>query len=144
MAERCNSPADAGHLEGYGQTGPYRKAAGYDVVIEGAFACLALSWHVLRPPLLGEAGLMHITGEPDKPPCKVGVAVTDISTGLYAHGAILAALLSRQQTGKGLWIDCNLFDTQVCAPSHAFSAWLMLAVDSRTSKHCLKLLDWRR
>ncbi|QRV92617.1 CaiB/baiF CoA-transferase family protein [Ceratobasidium sp. AG-Ba] len=71
-------------ITGYGQTGPYRQAAGYDVVIEG------------------EAGLMHITGEPDGPPCKVGVAVTDISTGLYAHGAIMAGLLSRQQTGKGV------------------------------------------
>jgi succinate---hydroxymethylglutarate CoA-transferase len=40
--------------------------------------------------------------------------VTDISTGLYAHGAIMAALLSRQKTGKGVWIDCNLFESQVC------------------------------
>jgi succinate--hydroxymethylglutarate CoA-transferase len=43
----------------------------------------------------------------------VGVAVTDIATGLYAHGAIMAGILSRQQTGKGLWIDCNLFESQV-------------------------------
>ncbi|KAH9180467.1 CAIB/BAIF family enzyme [Lactarius sanguifluus] len=81
-------------ITGYGQTGPYRTAAGYDVVIEG------------------EAGLMHITGEPDRPPSKVGVAVTDISTGLYTHGAIMAALISRQKTGKGVWIDCNLFESQ--------------------------------
>lgn len=47
------------------------------------------------------------------PPAKVGVAATDIATGLYAHGAIMAALLSRQQTGKGVWIDCNLFESQV-------------------------------
>ena len=53
------------------------------------------------------------TGEPDRPPSKVGVAVTDISTGLYAHGAIMAALISRQKTGKGVWIDCNLFESQV-------------------------------
>lgn len=53
------------------------------------------------------------TGEPDRPPSKVGVAVTDISTGLYAHGAIMAALLSRHRTGQGVWIDCNLFDSQV-------------------------------
>lgn len=80
----------------------------------------------------GEAGLMHMyvlrytsaecsygvcyvnsTGEPDRAPSKVGVAVTDIATGLYAHGAIMAALLSRQQTGRGVWIDCSLFDSQV-------------------------------
>lgn len=44
---------------------------------------------------------------------KVGVAVTDIACGLYAHGAIMAALISRQQTGQGAFIDCNLFDSQV-------------------------------
>ena len=53
------------------------------------------------------------TGEPDGHPCKVGVAATDVATGLYAHGAILSALLSVQRTGKGVWIDCNLMETQV-------------------------------
>jgi crotonobetainyl-CoA:carnitine CoA-transferase CaiB-like acyl-CoA transferase len=57
------------------------------------------------------------TGEADRPPSKVGVAATDIATGLYAHGAIMAALLSRQQTGKGVWIDCNLFESQVNSSS---------------------------
>jgi len=57
--------------------------------------------------------VLHSTGEVDGAPCKVGVAATDIATGLYAHGAIMAGLLSRQQTGKGVWIDCNLFETQV-------------------------------
>lgn len=55
------------------------------------------------------------TGEPDRPPAKVGVAATDIATGLYTHGAIMAALFSRQQTGKGVWIDCNLFESQACS-----------------------------
>lgn len=94
-------------ITGYGQTGPYRTAAGYDVVIEG------------------EAGLMHITGEPDRPPSKVGVAVTDISTGLYAHGAIMAALLSRQKTGKGAWIDCNLFESQIAGLANIASNYLI-------------------
>lgn len=53
------------------------------------------------------------------------MAVTDISTGLYAHGAILAALLSRQQTGKGVWIDCNLFETQIAGLANVASAWLI-------------------
>ena len=88
-----------------------------------------------------EAGLMHMwvpaiatrfrlvelyaisTGEPDGPPCKVGVAATDIATGLYAHGAIMAGLLSREKTGQGVWIDCNLFESQVCgACNGAFHA----------------------
>ncbi|KIO25713.1 hypothetical protein M407DRAFT_75368 [Tulasnella calospora MUT 4182] len=102
-------------ITGYGQTGPYRKAAGYDVVIEG------------------EAGLMHITGEPDRPPCKVGVAVTDISTGLYAHGSILAALLSRQQTGKGVWIDVNLFETQIAGLANIASNYLIAGAEG--SRH---------
>lgn len=94
-------------ITGYGQTGPYRTAAGYDVVIEA------------------EAGLMHITGEPDRSPSKVGVAVTDISTGLYAHGAIMAALISRQKTGKGVWIDCNLFESQIAGLANIASNYLI-------------------
>ncbi|OSD07309.1 CAIB/BAIF family enzyme [Trametes coccinea BRFM310] len=94
-------------ITGYGQTGPFRKAAGYDVIVEA------------------EAGLMHITGEPDGPPCKVGVAVTDIATGLYAHGAIMAALLSRQRTGKGVWIDCNLFESQLAGLANIASNYLI-------------------
>jgi crotonobetainyl-CoA:carnitine CoA-transferase CaiB-like acyl-CoA transferase len=49
----------------------------------------------------------------DGPPCKVGVAMTDLATGLYAHGAIMAALLERHKTGKGQKIECNLLSTQV-------------------------------
>ncbi|KAI0256608.1 CAIB/BAIF family enzyme [Lactifluus subvellereus] len=100
-------------ITGYGQTGPYRTAAGYDVVIEA------------------EAGLMHITGEPDRPPSKVGVAVTDISTGLYAHGAIIAALISRQKTGKGVWIDCNLFESQIAGLANIASNYLIAGKEAQ-------------
>ncbi|KAF9026102.1 CAIB/BAIF family enzyme [Hymenopellis radicata] len=102
-------------ITGYGQTGPYRKAAGYDVIIEG------------------EAGLMHITGEPDRPPAKVGVAATDIATGLYTHGAIMAALFSRQQTGKGVWIDCNLFESQIAGLANIASNYLIAGQEA--SRH---------
>ena len=51
------------------------------------------------------------TGEPDQPPCKVGVAATDIATGLYVYGAIMAGLISQECTGCGLWIACNLLDS---------------------------------
>ncbi|TFK48653.1 CAIB/BAIF family enzyme [Heliocybe sulcata] len=102
-------------ITGYGQTGPYRTAAGYDVIVEA------------------EAGLMHITGEPDGPPCKVGVAATDIATGLYAHGAIMAALLSRHQTGKGVWIDCNLFETQIAGLANIASNYLIAGKEA--SRH---------
>ncbi|KDQ62235.1 hypothetical protein JAAARDRAFT_30120 [Jaapia argillacea MUCL 33604] len=102
-------------ITGYGQTGPYSEAAGYDVIIEG------------------EAGLMHITGEPDGPPCKVGVAATDVATGLYTHGAIMAAIISRHKTGKGVWIDCNLFESQIAGLANIASNYLIAGKEA--SRH---------
>ncbi|GAA5971997.1 hypothetical protein JCM11641_002448 [Rhodosporidiobolus odoratus] len=94
-------------ISGYGQTGPYSRNPGYDVNIEA------------------EAGLMHITGEPDGPPVKVGVAITDLTTGLYAKSSILAALLSRQQTGQGVHIDINLFESQIASLANIASNYLI-------------------
>lgn len=79
-------------ITGFGQTGPYAHRAGYDFIIQGM------------------AGLMSVTGEPEGQPQKVGVAVTDIFTGVYAATAILAALLQRAVTGKGQQIDMALMD----------------------------------
>ncbi|TCM66962.1 crotonobetainyl-CoA:carnitine CoA-transferase CaiB-like acyl-CoA transferase [Acinetobacter calcoaceticus] len=88
-------------ITGFGQTGPRAAEPGYDFVIQGL------------------SGLMSITGEPDDVvgggPQKVGVAVTDIQTGLYATVAIQAALISRQHTQTGQYIDMSLFDVQVAA-----------------------------
>ncbi len=77
-------------VTGYGQTGPYSSRAGYDVMVEAEF------------------GLMHITGSRDGPPVKVGVAVTDLTTGLYTSNSIMAALISRAKTGRGQHIDAAL------------------------------------
>lgn len=82
-------------ITGYGQTGPLAHKAGYDFAIQA------------------EGGLMSITGNPGEEPQKVGVAVTDLMTGVYAATAILAALHERQRTGKGRVIDAALFDVQV-------------------------------
>lgn len=82
-------------ITGYGQTGPYRDRAGYDVMVEA------------------EMGLMHITGPRDGPPVKAGVAVTDLTTGLYTSNAIMAALIGRGKTGRGQHIDAALSDCQV-------------------------------
>ena len=86
-------------ITGYGQTGPYSERAGYDYAIQG----------------LG--GLMSVTGErddlPGGGPQKVGVAVADLFTGMYATVAILAALRHRDATGEGQAIDMALLDTQV-------------------------------
>ncbi|KAF9071244.1 CAIB/BAIF family enzyme [Rhodocollybia butyracea] len=101
-------------VTGYGQSGPYSRHAGYDVIVEG------------------EAGLMHITGEPyPAPPVKVGVAATDIATGLYTHGAVMAALIGRAKTGKGCWIDCNLFDTQVAGLANIASNYLIAGQEAK-------------
>lgn len=94
-------------ITGYGQTGPYRKRAGYDVMVEA------------------EMGLMHITGSRDGPPVKVGVAVTDLTTGLYTSNSILAALLARAKTGKGQHIDVALSDCQVASLSNIASSALI-------------------
>ncbi|KAI5117242.1 hypothetical protein M0805_001560 [Coniferiporia weirii] len=102
-------------ISGYGQDGPYSKAPGYDVIIEA------------------EAGLMHITGESGRQPCKVGVAATDIATGLYAHGAIMAALISRNKTGQGVWIDCNLFESQIAGLANIASNYLIAGKEA--SRH---------
>nr|WP_227754223.1 CaiB/BaiF CoA-transferase family protein [Stagnihabitans tardus] len=79
-------------ITGFGQTGPYAHRAGYDFIIQGM------------------AGLMSVTGEPEGQPQKVGVAVTDVFTGVYAATAILAALVQRATTGKGQHIDMALMD----------------------------------
>jgi crotonobetainyl-CoA:carnitine CoA-transferase CaiB-like acyl-CoA transferase len=85
---------------------------GYDVIIEA------------------EGGLMSITGERDGPPVKVGVAVTDLSTGLYAHGAILAALFERQKTGLGQKIDVSLLECQVAGLANIASSHLIGGVEA--------------
>ncbi|MBI1417024.1 MAG: CoA transferase [Limimaricola sp.] len=82
-------------ITGFGQDGPYAARAGYDYILQGM------------------SGLMSITGEPDRQPQKVGVAVTDLMTGVYATTAILAALHQRGVTGRGQQIDMALFDVAV-------------------------------
>lgn len=84
-------------ITGYGSEGPYSKRPGYDVIAASM------------------GGLLHITGPRGGEPIKVGVAATDMATGLYAHGAILAALFHRSRTGHGQKIECNLLSTQVAS-----------------------------
>ena len=93
-------------ISGFGRTGPMKDAPGYD------FAIQALS------------GLMNITGPPDGPPYKVGVAVADILTGLYASNAILAALHARTRSGHGYAIDLALTDCALAAQVNVAQAFL--------------------
>lgn len=82
-------------ITGYGQTGPYSNRPGFDVMVEAEF------------------GLMHLTGSRGGEPVKVGVAVTDLTTGLYACNSIMAALLQRAHTGEGQHLDVCLSDVQI-------------------------------
>lgn len=82
-------------ITGFGQTGPDAQRAGYDFMIQGM------------------GGLMSVTGEPDGMPMKVGVALVDVMTGLYAANAVQAALLHREESGVGQYIDLALLDVQV-------------------------------
>src|SRR5262249_61578208 len=94
-------------ISGFGQTGPYRERAGYDAILQGF------------------TGLMAITGEPDGAPVKVGVALIDAITALYAHGAILAALHHRQQVGAGQYLELSLMECGIAALINAATAYLV-------------------
>jgi len=94
-------------ITGFGQNGPRADQAGYDFMIQG----------------LG--GLMSITGDPQGEPIKVGVAVADLFTGLYATVAILAALAYRDRTGIGQHIDLALFDCQLSMLANVASNYLV-------------------
>jgi crotonobetainyl-CoA:carnitine CoA-transferase CaiB-like acyl-CoA transferase len=80
-------------VSGFGQTGPRRNEPGYDAVMQG------------------EGGLMSITGAPDGPPFRLGVAIADIVSGMFAAYGIVAALFARQRTGRGQMIDVAMLDS---------------------------------
>lgn len=72
-----------------------------------------------------EFGLMHITGHRDGPPAKVGVAITDLTTGLYTSNSVMAALLGRGKTGKGQHLDIALSDCQTASLANIASSTLI-------------------
>jgi crotonobetainyl-CoA:carnitine CoA-transferase CaiB-like acyl-CoA transferase len=98
-------------ITGFGQTGPYAPRAGYDFLMQGM------------------GGLMSLTGRADgadgEGPLKVGVALTDIMTGLYATVAIQAALAHRERTGKGQHIDLALLDVQIACLANQAASYLI-------------------
>lgn len=100
-------------VSGYGRRGPYATRPGYDVIAASM------------------GGLLNITGAADGPPAKVGVAVTDMATGLYAHGAILAALFHRQRTNRGQKIDVDLLSTQLAGLINIGSNYLNAGVEAK-------------
>ncbi|WP_017753517.1 CaiB/BaiF CoA transferase family protein [Calidifontibacillus oryziterrae] len=94
-------------ITGFGQNGPYRKLPGYDSIIQAM------------------SGLMSITGSEESGPMKVGVAISDLFTGLYANIGILAALHERTRSGQGQSIDVSLFDSQLSVLANVASNYLI-------------------
>lgn len=94
-------------ISGFGQDGPYRERPGYDLLVQAM------------------GGVMSITGEADGQPMKVGVAISDVTSGLYATVAILAALAARERTGMGDRIDISLLDSTVSWLANVASAFLV-------------------
>jgi formyl-CoA transferase len=94
-------------ISGYGRTGPYQQMPGYDAIIQA------------------EGGMMGITGPEEGPPSRVGVPIVDITAGMLAAYSILAALLERDQSGKGQQIDISLLDTQIALLTNVASNYLI-------------------
>ena len=94
-------------VSGYGRTGPYAKRPGYDVIIQA------------------EGGMMGITGPEEGPPSRVGVPIVDITAGMFACSAILAALRARDITDEGQLVDVSLLDTQVALLTNVGSIYLV-------------------
>ncbi|MGH6694886.1 CaiB/BaiF CoA transferase family protein [Sphingopyxis sp.] len=97
-------------ITGFGQTGPYAHRAGYDYLVQAM------------------SGFMSLTGEPDGPPQKAGIAYADIFTGMYSAVAILAALRRRDVTGAGAHIDMALLDSQVAVLANQAANYLASGV----------------
>jgi formyl-CoA transferase len=100
-------------LSGYGRTGPYAERPGYDCVVQA------------------EGGLMGITGPEDGPPFRVGVPIIDITSGMFATSAILAALRVRDQTGEGQLVDISLLDSAVALLTNVASNYLVGGMEPR-------------
>jgi crotonobetainyl-CoA:carnitine CoA-transferase CaiB-like acyl-CoA transferase len=98
-------------VTGFGQTGPYASRGGYDFVAQGM------------------GGFMAITGEEGGQPLRAGVAMADVTTGLYATISILAALRHAERTGEGQHIDISLLDTQIACLANQAMNWLVGGVD---------------
>ncbi|MEY4636702.1 MAG: hypothetical protein RJA55_2500 [Acidobacteriota bacterium] len=92
-------------IAGYGQTGPRRNEAGYDAVMQA------------------EGGLMSVTGEADRPGYRLGVAITDMVSGLYCAQGITAALLARERSGRGQRVDIGMLDTTAALLTYQAANW---------------------
>ena len=94
-------------ISGFGQTGPYAKHPGFDQIAQGM------------------GGLMSITGEPERGPMRVGIPIADLCAGLFCALGILVALLEREVSGQGQWLQTSLLQAQVFMLDFQAARWLM-------------------
>jgi formyl-CoA transferase len=94
-------------ISGYGRTGPYAERPGYDAILQA------------------EGGMMSITGPVEGPPSRVGIPIIDITAGMFAATAILAALRARDLTGEGQLVDISLFDSHIALLTNVASNYLV-------------------
>ena len=94
-------------ISGFGQDGPYGKLPGFDQVAQGM------------------GGLMSITGAPGKGPMRAGIPVADLAAGLYTAIGILTAMVARERTGAGQWVQCSLLQAQVAMLDFQAERWLL-------------------
>ena len=98
-------------ISGYGRTGPMANKPGYDLIIQAY------------------SGLMHLTGDPNGPPQRVGFSLVDLFTGMLAYGSIVTALYHRDKTGEGQLIDTALLDGQVAAMSYHATGFIGTGIE---------------
>jgi formyl-CoA transferase len=96
-----------GSISGFGQDGPYAKRPGFDQIAQGM------------------GGLMSITGEPGRGPMRVGIPIADLTAGIFCAQGILLALIERERSGKGQWVQSSLLQAQVFMLDFQASRWLM-------------------
>ncbi|MGY4619527.1 crotonobetainyl-CoA:carnitine CoA-transferase CaiB-like acyl-CoA transferase [Bradyrhizobium sp. USDA 4472] len=96
-----------GSISGFGQDGPYHKRPGFDQIAQGM------------------GGLMSITGAPGQGPMRVGIPVADLTAGLFCAIGILTALLEREVSGKGQWVQTSLLQAQIFMLDFQAARWLM-------------------
>ena len=96
-------------ISGFGQDGPYADRPGFDQIAQGM------------------GGLMSITGEPGKGPMRVGIPIADLCAGLFAAQGAMLALLKRERSGKGQWVQTSLLQAQIFMLDFQAARWLMNA-----------------
>ncbi len=98
-------------VSGFGRTGPLADKPGYDLIIQGY------------------SGLMSTTGEPDGPPARTGFSLVDLFTGMMAYGSIMTALLNREKSGKGQYVEASLLEGQIATMSYHAVGYLATGRD---------------